>query len=203
MSTLTYLKESEMDPNPFVQFGKWFQERLDTGIDTPNAVSLATASGDGNVSLRTVLLKGFDDTGFVFFSNYLSKKGKQLENNHRASLLFYWPEFNRQVRTEGLVNKVSAEESDSYFKARPEESRLSAWASEQSSVIPDRQYLEDRFTFYRNKFRNEPITRPPYWGGYRLVPPWFEFWQLGEHRLHDRISYTLSNGNWIINRLAA
>ena len=202
MSTLTSLKESEMDRNPFVQFGKWFQERLDAGVDTPNAVSLATASGVGYVSLRTVLMKEFDQSGFVFFSNHLSKKGNQLENNPLAALLFYWPEFSRQVRIEGLVYKVSAEESDSYFRTRPEESKLSAWASEQGSVIPDRQYLEDRFAFYRNKFRSEPIERPPHWGGYRLVPTWFEFWQLGEHRLHDRLCYTLTGDKWMINRLA-
>jgi pyridoxamine 5'-phosphate oxidase len=201
MSTLTSLKESEMDRNPFVQFGKWFQERLDSGIDTPNAVSLATSSGDGSVSLRTVLLKEFDQSGFVFFSNYLSKKGNQLENNPLAAFLFYWPEFSRQLRIEGRVARVTAEASDLYFKTRPEESRLSAWASEQSSVIPDRQYLEDRFAFYRNKFRNEPIERPPHWGGYRLVPTWFEFWQSGEHRLHDRICYTLTGDKWMINRL--
>jgi pyridoxamine 5'-phosphate oxidase len=196
------LKEDEMDPSPFVQFGNWFQKRLDEGIDTPNAVSLATSSVDGSVSLRTVLLKESDQSGFVFFSNYYSKKGKQMENNPRAALLFYWPESVRQVRIEGLVYKVSAEESDLYFKTRPEESRISAWASEQSSVIPHRQYLEDRYSFYWNKFRNGSVERPPHWGGYRLVPSWFEFWQSGEYRLHDRICYTLSNGIWAISRLA-
>jgi len=196
------LNEDKMDTNPFFQFGKWFQERLDTGIDVPNSVSLATSSVEGSVSLRTVLLKEHGPSGFVFFSNYLSKKGRQLEKNPGAALLFYWPEFSRQVRIEGHVKKVSEEESDAYFKTRPEESRISTWASEQSTVISDRQYLEDRFAFYRNKFRKGPIERPPYWGGYRLVPTWFEFWQSGEYRLHDRIAYTLSNGKWVINRLA-
>jgi pyridoxamine 5'-phosphate oxidase len=202
MNNKTGFTENEIDPSPFVQFGKWFQERLDAGIDVPDAVSLGTSSVDGSVSLRTVLLKEYGQSGFGFFSNYLSRKGNQLEKNPQAALLFYWPEFSRQIRIEGLVNKVSAEESDLYFKTRPEESRISTWASEQSSVIPDRQYLEDRFAFYRNKFLNESIERPPHWGGYRLVPSWFEFWQSGEYRLHDRICYTLSNGLWTITRLA-
>jgi pyridoxamine 5'-phosphate oxidase len=202
MNKKDLLSEDEIDPNPFVQFKKWFQERERSGIDIPNSVSLGTSSPEGEMSVRTVLLKEYNESGFVFFSNYLSKKGKQLENNPRAALLFYWPEFSRQVRIEGLVYKVPAKETDLYFKTRPEESRISAWASEQSSVIPDRQYLEDRFAFYSNKFRNGSIERPPHWGGYRLFPSWFEFWQSGEHRLHDRICYTLSNGQWVITRLA-
>lgn len=202
MNKKEMLSEEEVDLNPFLQFKKWFQERERSGIDIPNSVSLGTSSTEGTVSVRTVLLKEYNETGFVFFSNYLSKKGKQLENNPRAALLFYWPEFSRQVRIEGLVYKVSEKESDRYFQTRPEESRISAWASEQGSVIPDRQYLEDRFKFYRNKFRNKPIERPPHWGGYRLVPVWFEFWQEGEHRLHDRICYTLTNGKWDMSRHA-
>jgi pyridoxamine 5'-phosphate oxidase len=202
MNNKGLLTENEIDPNPFVQFKKWFQERERSGIDIPNSVSLGTSSLEGEVSVRTVLLKEYSETGFVFFSNFLSKKGIQLKNNPRAALLFYWPEFSRQVRIEGLVKKVYAKESDIYFNSRPKESRISTWASEQSSVIPDRQYLEERFVLYRNKFRKGSIERPPHWGGYRLVPFWFEFWQSGEYRLHDRICYSLINDKWIINRLA-
>ena len=202
MNTKVLLTEDKVDLNPFVQFKNWFQEREGSGTDVPNSVSLGTSSIEGEVSVRTVLLKDYNETGFVFFSNYLSKKGRQMENNPRAALLFYWPESGRQVRIEGKVYMVSSEESDFYFNTRPEESRISAWASEQSSVIPDRQYLETRFGFYRNKFLHGSIERPPHWGGYRLIPSWFEFWQSGQHRLHDRICYTLTNGKWVINRLA-
>jgi pyridoxamine 5'-phosphate oxidase len=196
------LEEDEMDPSPFIQFGKWFQERLNSGVVIPESVSLGTSSRDGSVSVRTVLLKEYDRSGFVFFSNYNSRKGIQIDHNPRVALLFYWAESDRQIRIEGTVQKVPPEESDRYFNTRPEESRLSAWASEQSKVIPDRKYLEDRFEFYRNKFSNRSIDRPPHWGGYHLKPTWFEFWQAREHRLHDRICYSLSGDKWIINRLA-
>lgn len=202
MNIKSSLTEDEMDPDPFVQFRNWYKEHVNSGIEIPEAVSLGTSSNEGSVSLRTVLLKGFDQNGFVFFSNYLSRKGKQLEINPVAALLFYWPESDRQIRIEGVVEKVSAEESDLYFNSRPEESRISAWASEQSSAIPNRQYLEDRFSFYKNKFLNQSIERPPHWGGYRLIPAWLEFWQSGEYRLHDRICYTLNDGKWTISRLA-
>ena len=196
------ISENTINPSPFVQFGTWFRERLLADIEIHNNVSLGTASADGSVSVRTVLLKGFDDAGFMFFTNYTSKKGQQLSSNSRAALLFYWPESGRQVRIEGVVNKVTEEESVSYFKTRPRESQLAAWASEQSTVIPDRQYLESKYALYNERFRSIPVDKPPLWGGFRLVPEWFEFWQNGDFRLHDRLTYSKRKGFWIIERLA-
>lgn len=194
--------EKTVDPNPFVQFRSWYNEHLNSGIAIPDAVTLATASADGKVSARTVLLKGYNNNGFVFFTNYKSTKGLQLSLNPAAALLFYWPEFPRQVRVEGITERVSEEESESYFKTRPRESQLSTWASLQSSLLPDRQHLDDRYSFYKNKYSGIPVERPPYWGGFILIPEWFEFWQEGEFRLHDRIIYTKEEENWIIKRLA-
>lgn len=196
------LSESSVYPNPFEQFDLWYKERLSGNIPVADTMSLGTSSPDGRVSVRTVLLKDYSERGFLFYTNYLSKKGKQLDSNPQAALLFYWPESERQIRIEGAVRKVSVEESDLYFSSRPEVSQLSAWASEQSSVIPDREYLESRVDFYKNKFDGNPIARPLNWGGYILCPSWFEFWQEGKHRLHDRISYSLSGKSWKINRLA-
>jgi pyridoxamine 5'-phosphate oxidase len=198
----TTISREDIESNPFVQFGKWYREHLSAGIDIPDSVSLGTAFSDGRVSVRTVLLKGYDETGFLFFTNYKSKKGRQIESNPQAALLFHWPESGRQIRIEGSVIKISEEESDKYFVTRPRESRLSAWASEQSSVIPDRQFLEDRFAYYKNGLSEKSIERPPHWGGYRLIPSWFEFWQSGEYRLHDRIAYSLSDDIWKISLLA-
>jgi pyridoxamine 5'-phosphate oxidase len=149
-----------------------------------------------------VLLKDYDGNGFVFFTNYNSRKGIQLASNPHGALLFYLPEYARQIRIEGTIEKVSAQESDDYFATRPVESRISAWASEQSSVIPDRDFLRKKYDFYRNMFSEKEVPRPEYWGGFRLVPDWFEFWQEGEFRLHDRLTYSRSNGIWIIKRLA-
>jgi pyridoxamine 5'-phosphate oxidase len=196
------LKRSEFNEDPFIQFEQWYLKRLCAGEQTPNNMSLATSTPDGDVSVRTVLLKEYDSTGFVFYTNYKSRKGNQLSSNPKAALLFYWPELNRQVRIEGVVKKVSAADSDNYFASRPLESQISAWASEQSRVITDRAYLEDRFLKYSKKYLNKQVKRPEYWGGYRLVPSWFEFWYEGEFRLHDRITYTYSYGKWIIERLA-
>jgi len=194
--------ETEFEKNPFTQFGNWYREHLLCGILIPDTVSLGTSSSAGKVSVRTVLLKEFTENGFVFFTNYNSRKGKDLSQNNSAALLFYWPESGRQVRIEGTVIKISEDESESYFKSRPRESQLSAWASEQSSVIPDRQYLEKRYELFKNKFDNNPVKKPSHWGGYRLVAEWFEFWQEGEFRLHDRITYSKRNDIWIIARLA-
>lgn len=194
--------EKTVDPNPFVQFKIWNSEHLTFGIAIPNSVSLGTASSDGRVSVRTVLLKGYDDTGFVFFTNYRSRKGFQLSSNPGAALLFYWPESGRQIRVEGVTEKVSEETSESYFKTRPTESQLAAWASEQSSVIPNRQHLENQYNSYKNMFSGKPVDKPMHWGGFRLIPGWFEFWQNGEFRLHDRITYTKSKDMWVIERLA-
>lgn len=196
------ISEKTIDPSPIVQFGSWFREQLTTDIEIPDTVSLGTSSAEGKVSVRTVLLKGFNESGFVFFTNYNSKKGQQLSSNRRAALLFYWPESGRQVRIEGVANKVTEEESASYFKTRPRESQLASWASEQSTVIPDRQYLESRYGFFTEKFNSIPVEKPPHWGGFRLVPEWFEFWENGDFRLHDRLTYSKRKGLWVIERLA-
>jgi len=194
--------EKTVDPNPFVQFKIWYNEHLTFGTAIPDSVSLGTATTDGRVSVRSVLLKDFDDTGFVFFTNYRSRKGFQLSSNPEAALLFYWQESGRQIRIEGVTKKVSEEISESYFKTRPRESQFAAWASEQSSVIPDRQHLEKRYNYYKNLFSGKPVDRPAHWGGFRLIPRWFEFWQNGEFRQHDRITYRKSKDLWIIERLA-
>jgi pyridoxamine 5'-phosphate oxidase len=194
--------EKTVDPNPFVQFRIWYEERLKSGIAIPDSVSLATASSDGRVSVRTILLKDYNDEGFFFYTNYNSRKGFQLSTNPRAALLFYWPESARQVRLEGITEKISEEDSDSYFKSRPRESQLSAWASEQSSVIPDRQHLENRYNYYENLLSGKPVDKPQQWGGFRIIPDWFEFWQEREFRLHDRLTYTKRNDLWLLKRLS-
>jgi pyridoxamine 5'-phosphate oxidase len=196
------LSEKFVDPDPFVQFDIWYKEHLSPGIAIPESFSLATASADGQVSVRTVLLKEYSKDGFIFFTNYDSKKGLQLSSNPKVAMLFYWPEKSRQVRVEGMAEKVSEEYSDSYFKTRPRESQLSAWASNQSTVIPDRPYLEKKYDYYREKFSGTHVKRPLYWGGFSIIPAWFEFWNNDEFRMHDRITYTRINQAWIIERLA-
>ena len=202
MTKKTGISRKRININPFIQFDKWYKEHVTSGLAIPESVNLGTAYSSGRVSVRTVLLKGYDDNGFVFYTNYNSKKGLQLISNQRAALLFYWAESGRQVRIEGLVEKVSDAESELYFRTRPRESQLSAWASEQSSVIPDRQHLEKLYELHKKRFLNKPVDKPPYWGGFRVVPDWFEFWQDGEFRLHDRFSYTLKKDTWLIERLA-
>ena len=196
------LSEKSVDADPFVQFDKWYKEHLSFGIAIPESFSLATASADGQVSVRTVLLKEYSKDGFIFFTNYDSKKGFQLSANPKVAMLFYWPETGRQVRVEGMAEKVSEEYSDSYFKIRPRESQLSAWASNQSTVIPDRSYLEKKYDYYREKFSGTQVKRPLYWGGFRIIPEWFEFWNNDEFRMHDRITYTRNEQTWVIERLA-
>jgi pyridoxamine 5'-phosphate oxidase len=202
MDASNEFSEKTVVRDPFAQFSIWYETHLSAGIEIPETVSLGSSSKDGRVSVRTVLLKEFNENGFTFFTNYKSKKGEQLLVNPRAALLFYWPESGRQVRIEGLTEKVTEKESEDYFKTRPKESQLSAWASEQSQAIPDRQYLENRFLFYKNQYNEKQVEKPPYWGGFRLIPDWFEFWQNGEHRLHDRVTYTKIINAWIIERLA-
>jgi pyridoxamine 5'-phosphate oxidase len=202
MTKKTAISRGEININPFIQFDKWYKEHVTSGIAIPESVNLGTAYSSGRVSVRTVLLKRYDDNGFVFYTNYNSKKGLQLISNQRAALLFYWAEYGRQVRIEGHVEKVSEAESELYFRTRPRESQLSAWASEQSSVIPDRQHLEKLYELHQKRFLNKPVDKPPYWGGFCVVPDWFEFWQDGEFRLHDRFSYTLKKDTWLIERLA-
>lgn len=196
------LSEETIDRNPFNQFEKWFGEHLLSGIPIPDSLSLATSSRSGRVSVRTVLLKDYSEKGFVFFTNYNSRKGTQLKSNPFAAMLFYWPESGRQVRIEGTTEKISEEESMAYFRTRPVESQLSAWASEQSSIIPDRRHLEKRFLTYKFMFSEKSVEKPENWGGFLLIPEWFEFWQDGKFRLHDRISFTKKNDIWVINRLA-
>lgn len=196
------LSEDTVNQNPFIQFDNWYQDHLASGVAIPNSVSLGTSTADGKVSVRTVLLKEYGEDGFVFFTNYNSKKGSQLKDNHNVALLFYWHESGRQVRIEGVAEKISSQESDSYFSTRPKESQLSAWASKQSTVVPGRHYLEDRHEYYKQLFSDRIVDRPPHWGGFRIVPSWFEFWQNDERRLHDRLTYTKLNNAWILERLA-
>jgi pyridoxamine 5'-phosphate oxidase len=198
------LIKANVDPNPIRQFEKWSQDARATGMSEQDATSmtLATATRYGQPSARIVLLKAFDEEGFVFYTNYDSRKGNELEENARACLLIYWSAMWRQVRIEGSVERVSEEESNQYFHSRPLGSKIGAWASEQSSAIESRAVLEQRFEEFGFKF-GDNIPRPPHWGGYRVRPNVIEFWQGQENRLHDRLKYTLQdNGTWLIERLA-
>ena len=194
------LSEIDSDPDPFRQFARWMDHARQLEAD-PTACALATATRDGRPSVRTVLLKGVDDRGFVFFTNYNSRKARELDATGRASLLFYWPSVVRQVRVDGQVEKVSEAESDAYFATRPLESRWSVYASNQSDVIDSRAALESRFDVARTTY-GETIPRPHWWGGYRVVPDEFEFWQGRPGRLHDRIQYFKVDNAWKIFRLA-
>ncbi len=200
---LQSLSEKDAAPDAIVQFNTWWQEAIQSEIDEVNAMTLATASADGIPAARIVLLKGFDDRGFVFFTNYESFKGMQLAENPRACLVFFWKELERQVRITGLVEKVSDAESDAYFNSRPEGSRIGAWASPQSQVIESREWLQEREKTYAKDFSGKPLQRPAHWGGYRVKPVTIEFWQGRHSRLHDRLQYTLEGNNeWKIERLA-
>lgn len=201
--SLATLNETDVDASPFTQFTKWWQEAQASAIDEVNAMTLATASLDGVPAARIVLLKDYDEKGFVFFTNYESYKGQQLAENPRAGLLFFWKELERQIRITGIVEKVNEQESDDYFLSRPVGSQIGAWASPQSHVIEDRTWLEDKVKKLESKFSSENLTRPRNWGGYRVKPVIIEFWQGRSSRLHDRIQYTLQeNGSWAIERLA-
>jgi pyridoxamine 5'-phosphate oxidase len=194
------LKETNVSPNPFAQFDIWFKEAIEADIEDVNAMTIATSSQAGYPSARMVLLKHFDEHGFAFFTDYRSRKGEELQSNPRASLLFFWKELHRQVRIEGEVKKVSEKESDAYFNSRPEQSRMSAIVSPQSSVVESREWLENEFNLLHSK--KTPLIRPPHWGGFKLTPIRLEFWQGRPNRLHDRILYELINGTWEISRLA-
>jgi pyridoxamine 5'-phosphate oxidase len=200
---LQTLTEKSVAENPFEQFRTWFKEAVNAQLGEVNAMTLATASADGLPAARIVLLKGFDENGFVFFSNYDSYKGRQLLENPRACLVFFWEKLQRQVRITGVVSKTSKKESDDYFISRPEGSRVGAWASPQSHLIESREWLEENESKFRERFSTEEITRPENWGGYRVRPVTIEFWQGRTNRLHDRIQYSLSDsGKWVIERLA-
>ena len=197
------LLESDLDADPFAQFGRWFDEAKAAVKALPECMMLATASHDGEVSVRAVLLKEFDERGFTFFTNYNSRKSTQMHDNPRAALLFWWPPLERQVRIEGAVVRTTEEESDIYFATRPRGSQLGAWASEQSKVIAGRGDLDARFEELSKCYREGAIPRPPHWGGYRVIPILFEFWQGRPDRLHDRFCYRLREANdWVIERLS-
>jgi pyridoxamine 5'-phosphate oxidase len=203
MKIFPAMNKTDVDRNPIKQFARWYDEVRASGVSEQDATSmtLATASIDGHPSARIVLLKSFDDSGFVFYTNYLSRKANELDENPQASLLFYWSSFWRQVRIDGTVEKVSAAESEAYFQSRPLGSKLGAWASNQSTVIAGRESLEARFAEFEKRFGAD-VPRPPHWGGYRLKPTAIEFWQGRDNRLHDRLLYRLENGIWLIERLA-
>jgi pyridoxamine 5'-phosphate oxidase len=197
------LDERNVDSNPIDLFKRWFQDAIASGSRLPDAMALATASKDGRPSARMVLLKQVDDEGLVFYTNYNSQKARELDENPRAALVLYWVQLDRQIRVEGIVERISAAESDEYFRTRPRESQLGALASPQSEVVDSRAVLEQRFREMDETYRSREVERPAHWGGYRLKPERIEFWQNRAGRLHDRIVYDRqANGSWIISRLA-
>ena len=195
------LHERDVSPDPFRQFESWFQDAIAAGVPMPNAMTLATVDSAGRPTTRAVLLKGFDAGGFVFYTNFESRKARELAANPHASLLFTWEELERQVRIDGRATRVSDAQSDEYFATRPLGSRIGAWASPQSEVIPDRGLLEARVAAAAKRF-GENVPRPPHWGGFRVIPTEIEFWQGRTDRLHDRLRYRSEGAAWIIERLA-
>ncbi len=196
------LHEKDCDPDPFKQFDRWFAEAKKLSLQYPEAMALATATPSGAPSVRMVLLKGVDANGFCFFTNYESRKGDELAQNPQVSLLFYWEPYERQIRIEGRIEKLTEAESYAYFSSRPRGSRIGAWASAQSSVLKSREELERRVQEYEKKFAKDDIPLPPYWGGYRCVPHAIEFWQGRVNRLHDRLLFTRDTEGWTRVRLS-
>jgi pyridoxamine 5'-phosphate oxidase len=197
------LREEDLASDPFTQFGLWFDEVARADVREPNAMTLATATPEGRPSARMVLLKGVDTRGFSFFTNYESRKGGELSANPYAALVFFWVQLERQVRVEGRVERLPDEESDLYFASRPEGSQLGAWASQQSAVLPGRGPLEARYEELRAQHAGHEISRPPFWGGFRVAPETVEFWQGRANRLHDRLRYRRqTDGSWLVERLS-
>jgi pyridoxamine 5'-phosphate oxidase len=200
--SLAGLLEKDLAKEPFRQFEKWFQEAEAAKVPEPNAMVCSLATKDGRPSSRIVLLKGLDGRGFVFFSNYESRKGRELSENPRASLLFPWISMERQVVVEGVVTKLTREESDAYFHSRPRGSQLGAWVSQQSSIVPSRTHLDEALKQVEQKYAGKEGPMPPYWGGYRVAPETVEFWQGRRNRLHDRLRYRRDKNEWVTERLA-
>lgn len=196
------LERKDLDANPFKQFETWFKHACDCKVKEPNAMTVSTVAQDGMPSSRVVLLKSWDEKGFVFYTNYKSQKAQEISGNPKVSLLFAWLDLERQLRINGVAEKVSAAESLRYFLSRPFGSRLGAWVSNQSSIITSRSLLEIQFDKMKRKFANGEIPLPDFWGGYRIIPSYFEFWQGRENRLHDRFAYKKNGDNWEISRLA-
>ena len=196
------LRESAVDPDPLEQFRRWYAEAEATGMRAPQAMALATAAVDGAPSVRMVLLKGADERGFVFFTGYVSRKAAELDANPLAALLFHWEALGRQVRIEGRVERIAGQESDAYFATRPRGAQLAAAASQQSSVLRDRAEIDDRVAELAREHEGSDVRRPDHWGGYRLVPDAYEFWQHRDDRMHDRLRYRRSDGGWVVERLS-
>jgi pyridoxamine 5'-phosphate oxidase len=200
---LQSLSEADVAESPVAQFGKWWDDAVKSEIDEVNAMTLASVNAEGVPSARIVLLKGYDENGFIFFTNYNSNKGSELEKNANACLVFFWKELERQIRITGIAEKISTEDSIAYFNSRPDGSKIGAWASPQSLAVAGKAWLKETFDYYRERFKHGEIPKPPHWGGYRVKPVKVEFWQGRPSRMHDRIQYTLqTDGNWGIERLA-
>ena len=196
------IDKNTVDANPFKQFAVWFDQAVDSGIAEPNGFSLCTVSPESKPTQRTVLMKSYDEKGFVFYTNHHSRKGKQLSENHCVSMLFPWYELHRQINVEGVVSRIDDQRSFEYFNSRPVGSQIGAWASRQSETIESRQVLEQQICQIEEKFKDQEIPLPEFWGGYQIAPTRFEFWQGRTHRLHDRIIYTKNDSQWDISRLS-